>query len=83
MAALAVSIIGIVEAGIPGFIALWNAITNLRSKNPALTPEQVLAMVQAMEATIVTLDNDTLQTLALIAPLIVKATPQQAQTKGI
>jgi len=66
MAALAISILQAAEAAIPGFLALWNAIAELKQKNPSLSPAQVVAMAQAMESQIGTLDADTLATLAQI-----------------
>ena len=70
MAAAGITLgISLAEELIPGVLNLWNAIANLRQKNPTLTAAQVTAMVQTMEGTIGTLDADTLATLAQIPPV--------------
>ena len=67
MAAAGITLgITLAEELIPGVEALWNAIVQLRTKNPTLTAAQVAQMVQTMTGTIGQLDNDTLSTLAQI-----------------
>jgi hypothetical protein len=80
MAALAISagvstaaiIIQGVEAVIPGFIALWDAIQSLRAKNPNMTPAQATALMGTITAAIATLGTDELAVLETIPPVPVK-----------
>ena len=80
MAALAISagvstaaiIIQGVEAVIPGFIALWDAIQSLRAKNPNMTAAQATELMGTITAAIATLGADELAVLATIPPAPVK-----------
>jgi hypothetical protein len=80
MAALAISagvstaaiIIQGVEAVIPGFIALWDAIQGLRAKNPNMTPAQATELMGTITAAIATLGTDELAVLATIPSAPVK-----------
>jgi hypothetical protein len=47
-----------VEAAVPGYVALWNAITALRTKNPNMTAAQALALMQTATSAIATLSSD-------------------------
>lgn len=57
-----------IVAAIPGGIALWNAIIDLRTKNPGMNAAEALALMQGMTATIATVGADEVAQLALMPP---------------